>query len=334
MKRIVVPPPPRPAEGLLLQDPPQPSLFPAIFPDGQPARVAYDGIVVAPAPPMDIWAVDATFRTAALAPEPAAALYALLHRLGGPRGVVRQCEFPVGTENERAVLSRCLPVRQEFPEPTAWIPGGGKEALRVLADLGLKEAGFPAPCSDRVLYLERKLTRKEASRLHLEVVDHLLEAGIIPRLHLEDATRADLHGFLVPFARILMERSRQAEIPVKLRLCDSLGLGVPYEGAAPPRSVQRLVHALAVDAEVPSEWLEWESAASCPRAVPNAVAAWMSGVSACAGSLTGLGGAAVLESLLAELAGLKGELNGLRLEAAAEAASLLKTVVAPAAVAR
>ncbi len=330
MRRIVVPLPSKPADGAPLQDPAQPSLFPEIFPDGQPARVAFDGRVVAPNPPMDIWAVDTTFRAASLPPDAAAALYALLHRLGGPKGVVRQCEFPVGTDAEREVLGRCLTGKREFPEPTAWIRDGGKEELRVLAGLGVKEAGFGAPCSDRAIYLERHLTRKEAAHRHLEIVDHLLAAGVVPRVHLEDATRADLFGFLVPFSRTLMERAREAEVPVKLRLCDSLGLGVPYEGAAPPRAVQRLVQALSEEAEVPSEWLEWESGNACPRAIPNAAGAWMSGVSACAGALQGLGGAADLQALLAEVAGLKGELNGLKLEAATEAAALLRTAVPPA----
>jgi len=35
---------------------------------------------------------------------------------------------------------------------------------------------------------------------YLNVVRDAIEVGIIPRCHLEDVTRADFYGFVVPFA--------------------------------------------------------------------------------------------------------------------------------------
>lgn len=62
---------------------------------------------------------------------------------------------------------------------------------------------------------------------YLKVVTKALEWGIVPRCHFEDVTRADIYGFCLPFARKLMELSHEASMPIKIRLCDTLGYGVP-----------------------------------------------------------------------------------------------------------
>ena len=54
-----------------------------------------------------------------------------------------------------------------------------------------------------------------------------LDAGIRLRCHLEDITRADFYGFVVPFAIELMKLREENKIDVKIRLCDTLGYGVP-----------------------------------------------------------------------------------------------------------
>ena len=74
-----------------------------------------------------------------------------------------------------------------------------------------------------------------------EVVRAALEAGVRPRCHFEDITRADFYGFCVPFAQALMDLSAESGVPIKIRLCDTLGFGVPYPAAALPRSVPKLV---------------------------------------------------------------------------------------------
>ena len=319
MRLIEVGIPPRPAgrdgEAFPLQDVAQPNLLPEVFPPSQAPRIAFDGRSVPKAPPMDVWIVDASFRNgqAPLAPDQALLLYGLLHRLGGPRGVIRQTEFPLATEADRETVRLCKGTGHPFPEPTAWIRSA-REEIGLVKAAGLKEAGFPTPVSDFRIFQEQKQTRKAALRTYLEGVDAALDAGILPRCHLEDVTRADLHGFVVPFAIALMKRARQAEIPVKVRLCDTLGYGVTHEGAALPRSVQKLVHALTEDAAVPAEWLEWQGQNGLFKALPNAGTAWLYGAGAACGSLMGLGeggGNAAIEGLIFEYLGLKGEANGL-----------------------
>ena len=84
-----------------------------------------------------------------------------------------------------------------------------------------------------------------------------LAHGVIPRCHFEDVTRADIYGFCVPLARELMKLSEESGIDVKIRLCDTMGYGVNFPGAALPRSVDKLVRAFIDDAGVPGRLLEW-----------------------------------------------------------------------------
>ena len=62
--------------------------------------------------------------------------------------------------------------------------------------------------------------------------------GNQPRCHLEDITRADIYGYVVPFCLELMKLMKEYQIPIKVRACDTMGYGVNYPGAVIPRSVQ------------------------------------------------------------------------------------------------
>ena len=58
-----------------------------------------------------------------------------------------------------------------------------------------------------------------------------LETGVSPRCHLEDITRSDIYGFVIPFCLELMNLMKEYQIPVKIRVCDTMGYGVNYPGA-------------------------------------------------------------------------------------------------------
>ena len=66
----------------------------------------------------------------------------------------------------------------------------------------------------------------------------------LPYCHFEDITRADFYGFVVPFANELHTLSMESGIPIKIRCCDTMGLGVTYPGASLPRSVQGIIYGL------------------------------------------------------------------------------------------
>ncbi len=183
-------------------------------------------------------------------------LFSFLHRLSGPNGVIRQSEFFLYTEKDKEAVAKCLEKGYRYPEITGWIRAN-KEDLQLVRDFGLKETGMLTSISDYHIFYKFKKTRSQVFKEYIKMVEAALESGIVPRCHFEDVTRADIHGFCVPFAQALMALSEEAKIPVKIRLCDTLGVGVTYPGAALPRSIGKIIRAMIDDAGVPSEYLEW-----------------------------------------------------------------------------
>ena len=158
------------------------------------------------------------------------------------------------------------------------------------------------------------MTRSQALNHYLGVVKEAFDAGIRPRCHLEDITRADFYGFVVPFVNELTELSHQAGIPIKIRMCDTMGYGVPYPGVALPRSVPGIVYGLHHYSDVTSEMLEWHGHNDFYKAVVNATSAWLYGASAVNCSLLGIGertGNIPLEAMVIEYASLRGTFDGM-----------------------
>ena len=53
---------------------------------------------------------------------------------------------------------------------------------------------------------------------YLSIVRECLEIGVSPRCHLEDITRSDIYGFVIPFCLELMKLREEYQIPVKVRV--------------------------------------------------------------------------------------------------------------------
>ena len=158
------------------------------------------------------------------------------------------------------------------------------------------------------------MTRKEAMEHYLSVVRECLEIGVSPRCHLEDITRADIYGYVIPFCLELMKLSKEYQIPIKVRCCDTMGYGVNYAGAVIPRSVQGIIYGLMIHAGVPSEMIEWHGHNDFYKAVSNSTTAWLYGASGVNCSLFGIGertGNTPLEAMVFEYAQLRGTLDGM-----------------------
>jgi isopropylmalate/homocitrate/citramalate synthase len=111
-----------------------------------------------------------------------------------------------------------------------------------------------------------------------------------------------------------MRLSEEAGIPVKIRLCDTMGYGVTYPGAALPRCVPKIIRAMIDDAGVPSERLEWHGHNDFYKGLINATTAWLYGCSAANGTLLGFGertGNAPIEGLIMDYISLMGHNNGI-----------------------
>ena len=144
-----------------------------------------------------------------------------------------------------------------------------------MKEMGLKETGILTSVSDYHIFLKLNWNRRKAMDEYLGIVKAALEMGIKPRCHMEDVTRADIYGFCVPFAIELMKLRDESGIDIKLRLCDTMGYGVPYPGAALPRSVPKLVRAMIDDAGVPGHLLEWHGHNDFHKVMINATTAWL-----------------------------------------------------------
>ena len=123
-----------------------------------------------------------------------------------------------------------------FPEITTWIRAS-KSDFELVKNIGIKETGVLVSCSDYHIFNKMGLTRKQALDKYLGVVKDCINAGLKPRCHFEDITRADFYGFVVPFAIALRKLSEESGVPIKIRACDTMGYGVSYPGVALPRSV-------------------------------------------------------------------------------------------------
>ncbi|HWE63655.1 MAG TPA: histone-lysine N-methyltransferase, partial [Chloroflexota bacterium] len=230
------------------------------FPYDALPRAIFDADEAPMAPAPQRFITDTTFRDgqqarAPFTPEQVLHIYDLLHRLDNGTGTVRQCEFFVYSDAERATVRRCRERGYRYPEVTAWIRAR-PEDLQLVRELGVAETGLLTSVSDLHISHKLGLSRQQAMERYLQVVDAALDAGLRPRCHFEDVTRADIPGFVVPFAAALMERGLAAGTPVKIRLCDTMGVALPWPAATLPRGVPKLVRALTRDAGVPPAQLE------------------------------------------------------------------------------
>ena len=301
-----------------LQDVTEPQLFRDVFDYQSVPKIIFNQRVVPMGMPDEIWITDTTFRDGQQSISPFTVnqiveIFKLLSRLGGEKGIIRQSEFFLYSEKDREAVRACMDLGLKFPEVTSWIRANSKD-FQLVKDMGIKETGILTSCSDYHIFKKMNLTRRQALDKYLGIVKDALSAGIRPRCHFEDITRADFYGFVVPFAAELMKLAKESGIPIKIRACDTMGFGVNYSGAAMPRSVEGIIYGLRHYAEVPSGLLEWHGHNDFYKVVTNATTAWLYGCSAVNCSLLGIGertGNCPVEAMAIEYASLRGTTDGM-----------------------
>ena len=314
-----------------LQDVTEPNLYRHLFDYEHVPKIPFNHRNVPMNTPDQIWITDTTFRDGQQACSPFTVdqivkLYKLLHKLGGPNGIIRQSEFFLYTDKDKLAVQECLELGYAFPEVTSWIRANEKD-FQLVKDMGLQETGILVSCSDYHIFKKMNLTRQQAMDKYLGIVRSALDFGILPRCHFEDITRADFYGFVVPFANELMKLSHEYKKPIKIRACDTLGYGVSYPGVAMPRSVPGIVYGLQHYSEVPSECLEWHGHNDFYKVVTNAATAWLYGCSGVNCSLLGIGertGNCPVEAMAIEYASLRGSTDGMDLSVITEIAEFFE----------
>jgi isopropylmalate/homocitrate/citramalate synthase len=287
-------------------------LFEDVFPyDGLPL-MEFEEETVPINLPDEIWITDTTFRDGQQSREPYTTeqmveLYKLMNKLGGKEGIIRFTEFFLYTKRDRKAVEECLNLGYEYPKVTSWIRATQQD-FDLVKEVNLEETGILSSLSDYHILYKFGWTREQAIDNHLSIAESCLNKGITPRCHIEDATRADIHGVVIPFIKRLLKLSEEYGFPVKIRICDTLGLGTSNPHTKLPRSIPKMMHAIVNEAGLPSEWLEFHTHNDFHQAVGIATSAWLYGCCGNNGTLLGIGeraGNTPIEGLLFQLLQLK-----------------------------
>lgn len=293
-------------------DPEMPEYFLESFPREDFPRYAW---TTRPANmPLEVWATETTHRDGQqgglpLTTEQSVQIYDLMCRFTRASNAIRQAEFFVYRPADLAALQACMERYQSGApiEPTTWIRATPRD-VHLISALGVSETGMLASASDyHTFHKFKPAGRAHAASTYLSAVKMVLDAGIRPRLHLEDATRAPM-DFMLAFIEAVqaMALAYPADLSPKFRVCDTMGLGLPYEDVALPRSIPRIFQALR-SAGLRFENLEFHPHNDTWLVVANCLAAIREGCGAINGTCLGKGertGNAPLEGVLLHLIGM------------------------------
>ena len=219
-----------------LQDVAEPNLQRDIYTQGAVPKVPFNHRRVPMNMPEEIWITDTSLRDGQQSVEPYTVdqivnIYKYLSRLGGPYGIIRQTEFFIYSKKDREALEKCMELGLKFPEITTWIRAT-KEDFRLVRDLGIRETGILVSCSDYHIFKKMKMTRRQAMDYYLATVADAFEAGVVPRCHLEDITRAGIHADgLLKDAEIytIFDTEKLLNRPASVQVAKTSGLaGIAY----------------------------------------------------------------------------------------------------------
>lgn len=291
-----------------------PNLLRHIFPSYRVPRINFAEGGLPHRVPGEAWCVDSTLASGLpilgpLSADQIVQIYELIDAVDGKSGLIRQAELLVGGMPERDAINLLLrrhdngeihvePVGVIVPHP---------ENVAAIMGLGLREVGIKFGVSDYLLLSDGQTSRREPVQQLLDTIDACLEEEANIRLDLVDVTRADLDGFVLPLIEDCFEHvGAKGAAPPRIRLCDSLGLGVPWTESPVPRSVPRMIHTICHALKLDASEVEFVGNNNLGMAMANSIAAMMHGSGGIACSFGGLGqrgGIASTEQMLIHLAG-------------------------------
>ncbi|HSR25141.1 MAG TPA: AMP-binding protein [Candidatus Eisenbacteria bacterium] len=267
-----------------------------------------------PALPEAVWMSETTHRDGQqgglpLNAERSRRIYDLLCEVTGDSGAIRHAEFFPYRDSDRDALRYAIDRHAGGApiEPTTWIRAR-RDDVELVARLGVPETGMLSSASDYHTFHKFKPGgRSRAASMYLEAVQTALDLGIRPRFHLEDTTRAE-----PDFVRWLVEAVLElgsrypAELAPRFRLADTLGVGLPFEDVALPRSIPRWIRLMRSLGIEPGA-IELHPHNDTGLVVANSLAAIRAGCGVISGCCLGTGertGNAPLETVMVHLLGM------------------------------
>ena len=212
--------------------------------------------------------------------------YDLLHKLDNGSGAIYAVEAFIYQKRDVWTIEKLLEMGHEWPRVTTWTRATPKD-IKLLVEMSqgrIKETGMLASASDHHIFDKLGYASKEeAIEKYLQPIRTALENNIIPRIHLEDCTRADIYGWVIPFMQRVLDESKGI---AKFRICDTIGWGSPDPYASLPWGIPRLFTVLRQ--ETGAE-LEYHGHNDFGLATANTIAAWRYGGKKANVAFAGLG---------------------------------------------
>ncbi len=219
--------------------------------------------------------------------EESMAIYEILVKLDDGSGVVRDIELFPYTKKDREVIRRIRDY-SAYPRPIGWVRAR-LEDLRLVKEAGLEETIVLTSVSDYHLIHKLGMDRETAKAKYLRAVEEGLKMGLRLKVAMEDITRCDVYGFLLPFLDEVLRLAERYGVEVGFKLSDTLGMGLPFIEAPLPRSIPRLIRLLLDDLGLKSTQLEFHGHNDFHLVVANHLAAWVYGASLSNCTLLGIG---------------------------------------------
>jgi len=254
-------------------------------------------------------------------------IYEVLAEIGG-QGSIISTELFLYTHKDREVARKIKEYGYKYPKPIAWIRAT-YEDLRLVFDVGLDETVILTSISDYHIYYKLRVTRDRAVEKYLAVVEEALKRGVAVKCTLEDATRANVERNIIPFVNKLMRLSEKYGLPIKIKIADTLGVGLPFPYIPPPRGIPALIREIIERTGIKGEWVEFHGHNDLGLVVANHLAAWLYGAGMSNCTLFGIGeraGNCPLEVMLMHYVGIKGSTDDVNLKAIVKAANVIRSL--------
>jgi isopropylmalate/homocitrate/citramalate synthase len=237
-------------------------------------------------------------------------IYEILVEIANGSSVIRTTELFLYTPKDRQVVRGIIEFGARYPEPIGWIRASLDE-LRLVIEAGLQETTILTSISDFHIKYKFGLDREKVIEKYLEVAETAMKNGITPRCTLEDITRADIDRNVVPFVERLIRLSERYGVQFRLKLPDTLGVGLPFPDIPPPRGIPAIIRRLTGIGVSPGNII-FHGHNDFGLAVANSLASWIYGANGVETTIAGIGeraGNTPMEPMLLHLSGLRNGLN-------------------------
>ncbi|MDD1720538.1 MAG: isopropylmalate synthase [Euryarchaeota archaeon] len=160
-------------------------------------------------------------------------IFEFLHQIG-----IEKLECFVFNERDRVLVRDLLDRNYEQPQITGWARANPADIDANLSMDGIEEVGILMSISDTHIFDKLGFKdREQAWDKYTDALQYAVDHGLKTRCHLEDITRADIPGFVIPLVKSLLDISPDTIF----RVCDTLNYGVPFEDTPLPYSIPKII---------------------------------------------------------------------------------------------